>query len=245
METIQLYQDTDFGDDDDMKTEESCDEELQLVQQPPRYKRAISEELDNKPKRGILKKQAYSLHGAGGRFRCYSESNMEDIGLAASEEKLSFALSEATIAEDEAYSFSNSQKKSVSFNEKVQQQYYRINSTIIANTAKNKKKAEKKKRALERRVSEGDAAGSFEVLNKLPASSSMDLSMMNEDWEEDSHEDSGMASSFEENIIVTSEKNNQVNNNNSVNSKPKSKRMTKRRSKQIQMANELIFDLDI
>ena len=125
METIQLYQDTDFGDDDDMKTEESCDEELQLVQQPPRYKRAISEELDNKPKRGILKKQAFSLHGAGGRFRCYSESNMEDIGLAASEEKLSFALSEATIAEDEAYSFSNSQKKSVSFNEKVQQQYYR------------------------------------------------------------------------------------------------------------------------
>ena len=69
--------------------------------------------------------------------------------------------------------------------------------------------------------------------------------LMFPDWEEDSHEDSGMASSFEENIIVTSEKNNQVNNNNSVNSKPKSKRMTKRRSKQIQMANELIFDLDI
>ena len=125
METIQLYRDTDFGDDEDMKTEESCDEDLQLVQKPLRYKRAISEELDNKPKRGILKKQAFSLHGAGGRFRCYSESNMEDIGLAASEEKLSFALSEATIAEDEAYSFSSSQKKSVSFNEKVQQQYYR------------------------------------------------------------------------------------------------------------------------
>ena len=114
-------------------------------------------------------------------------------------------------------------------------------------------------------MSEGDASGSFEVLNKLPASSSMDLTMMNEgrwylrsniithvvvlfsDWEEESHEDSGMASSFEENIIVTTEKNNQVNNNSSssVNSKPKSKRMTKRRSKQIQMANELIFDLDI
>merc|ERR1719339_458882 len=93
---------------------------------------------------------------------------------------------------------------------------------------------------------EGDAEGSFEVLNKLPASSSMDLSIMNEDWEEESHEDSGMASSFEENIIVTTEKNNQVNNNSSsVNSKPKSNRMTKRRSKQIQMANELIFDLDI
>ena len=132
METIQLYQDTDFGDDDDMKTEESCDEELQLVQnQPPRYKRAISEELDQKPKRGILKKQAFSLHGAGGRFRCYSESNMEDIGL--SQEKFSFALSEATIAEDEAYSFSNSQKKSVSFNEKVQQQYYRCVQFLSCN----------------------------------------------------------------------------------------------------------------
>ena len=57
---------------------------------------------------------------------------------------------------------------------------FRINSTIVANTAKNKRKAEKKKRALERRMSEGDAEGSFEVLNKLPASSSMDLSMMNE-----------------------------------------------------------------
>ena len=64
------------------------------------------------------------------------------------------------------------------------------------------------------------------------------------EWEDDSHEDSGMASSFEENLILTSEKSNQVNNN-SVNIKPKSKRMTKRRSKQIQMANELIFDLDI
>ena len=72
----------------------------------------------------------------------------------------------------------------------------------------------------------------------------MKLKILFPDWEEESHEDSGMASSFEENIIVTTEKNNQVNNN-SVNSKPKSKRMTKRRSKQIQMANELIFDLDI
>ena len=32
----------------------------------------------------------------------------------------------------------------------------RINSAIVANTAKNKKKAEKKKRALERRMSESE-----------------------------------------------------------------------------------------
>lgn len=137
--------------------------------------------------------------------------------------------------------------------------FCRINSTIIANTAKNKKKAEKKKRALERRMSEGDA-GSFEALNKMPASSSLDLSELNQGnillcnvlgrqmycfpgWEDESHEDSGLSSSYEEMLVVNSEKSNQVNNNG--NSKPKSKRMTKKRSKQIQMANELIFDLDI
>ena len=128
METIQLYQDDDFGDDEEMRTEDSCDEELQLVAAapPPRYKRAVSEESQlsggGKPRRGILKKQAMEQ---AGRFRCYSESNMEDVGLAASSDKLSFALSEATIAEDDSYNFASGQKKSVSFNEKVQQQFYR------------------------------------------------------------------------------------------------------------------------
>ena len=108
-------------------------------------------------------------------------------------------------------------------------------------------------------MSEGDA-GSFEALNKMPASSSLDLSELNQGnvslcnvlgrqmywfpgWEDESHEDSGLSSSYEEMLVVNSEKSNQVNNNG--NSKPKSKRMTKKRSKQIQMANELIFDLDI
>ena len=60
----------------------------------------------------------------GGRFRCYSESNMDDIGINNSNDKLSLALSEAKISEEDVCSFSSS-KKSVSFNEKVQQQYYR------------------------------------------------------------------------------------------------------------------------
>merc|ERR1712241_310118 len=151
-----------------------------------------------KPKRGILKKRNFSM--VGGRFRCYSESNMDDVGLNSSDDKLSFALSEAKITEDDVCSFSSS-KKSVSFNENVQQQYYRINSSIVANTAKNKKKAEKKKRALERRMSEGDA-GSFKALNKMPASSSLDLSELNQGWEEESHEDSGLSSSYEEMLVV-------------------------------------------
>ena len=112
-----------------MRTEDSCDEEIHLVQ-PPRYKRAISEDsqLGSKPMRGILKKKTFSVHGKGGRFRCYSESNMEDVGVSmtSSNDKLSFALSEATISEDDVYNFASSQKKSVSFNEKVQQQYYRF-----------------------------------------------------------------------------------------------------------------------
>ena len=123
METIQLeYHEDGYDDDEDMKTEDSCDEDLQLVK-TPRYKRAISEEsqVEKMPKRGILKKRM-SVHGTGGRFRCYSESNMHDLG---SSDKLSFALSEATIAENETDNFSGSNKKSVSFSEKVQQQYYR------------------------------------------------------------------------------------------------------------------------
>ena len=124
--------------------------------------------------------------------------------------------------------------------------YHRINSSIVANTAKNKKKAEKKKRALERRMSEGDAGSLEEKIGEdnITTSSSFDLSELQDGWEEESHEDSGLSSSYEETIIITSDNSNQVNHNN-VKHKPKSKRMTKKRSKTIQMANELIFDLDI
>ena len=130
METIHLEHrlDEDNDDDDDdtdgMRTEDSCDEDIQLVG-PPRYSRAISEEskICSKPRRGILKKRSFAM--VGGRFRCYSESNMDDIGLNNSNDsKLSLAMSEAKISEEDVCSFSSS-KKSVSFNEKVQQQYYR------------------------------------------------------------------------------------------------------------------------
>ena len=124
--------------------------------------------------------------------------------------------------------------------------YHRINSSIVANTAKNKKKAEKKKRALERRMSEGDAGSLEEKIggDNITTSSSFDLSELQDGWDEESHEDSGLSSSYEETIVITSDNSNQVNHNN-VKQKPKSKRMTKKRSKQILMANELIFDLDI
>ena len=109
-------------EDDGMKTEDSCDEDIQLL--PPRYLRANSEDsqvTENRP-RGILKRKTFEM--VGNRFRCYSESNVEDLGWS-SNDKLSFALSEAKISEDEELVFSSSQRKSVSFNEQVQQQFYR------------------------------------------------------------------------------------------------------------------------
>ena len=124
----------------------------------------------------------------------------------------------------------------------------RVNSTILANTLKNKRKAEKKKRALERRMSEGDAC-SLEQANdkvdkvdkgKMSTSSSLDLNMVinNKDqWESEEHEDSGLASSFEEHLVLTGD--------NAAPGKTKAKKMTKKRSKQFVMSNELIFDLDI
>ena len=113
---------------------------------------------------------------------------------------------------------------------------------------KNKRKAEKKKRALERRMSEGDAC-SLEQANdkvdkvekgKMSTSSSLDLNMVinNKDqWESEEHEDSGLASSFEEHLVLTGD--------NTAPGKTKAKKMTKKRSKQFVMSNELIFDLDI
>jgi hypothetical protein len=49
-------------------------------------------------------------------------------------------------------------KKSVRFNEIVQRQIYRSNSSILGQKNKNQKKADQKKRKTERRVSEGDVS---------------------------------------------------------------------------------------
>ncbi len=108
---------------------------------------------------------------------------------------------------------------------------FRINSTIVAKTAKNKKKAEKKRRAVERRMSEGDSMEPLEHSN-LHTSSSLDSR-----WMEEAHEDSGLASSFEETVVIQSETGKNV--------KVKTKRRTKKRCKNFEMSSDLIFDLDI
>jgi len=221
METIEL---------EDGKTEtESCDEDYQIVTQ--RYVRAFSEDSEmttNRP-RGILKRKTSAgvEEGSSNRFRCYSESNVVDL--------VPTWNSTSSIAEDDDCELSASQKKSVRFNEQVQQQFFRINSAIIANSAKNKRKADKKKRALERRMSEGD---SVETKKGMVTSNSVqDMVNLSKDWGESQGEDSGLASSFEENLVLTG--------GDSDKKPSKGKKMTKKRTKQFQMSNELIFDLDI
>ena len=100
------------------KTEESCDEEVRL--EIPRYHRANSEDSTQAQPRGILKRKISGLVGSS-RFRCYSESHLDEVGWPAALP----SLSTTTISEDQVAEFSGSGKKSVRFNEKVQQQMYR------------------------------------------------------------------------------------------------------------------------
>ena len=84
-------------------------------------------------------------------------------------------------------------KKTVRFHENVQQLSYNIDSAIIAKTAKNKRKAAKKKRALEKKNSSESDASSLEekhLLNNLSTST-------------ESCNDSGLASSFEESLVIS------------------------------------------
>ena len=87
----------------------------------PRYQRANSEDSTQAQPRGILKRKISGLVGTS-RFRCYSESHLDEVGFATSS---SPSLSTTTISEDQVAEFSGSGKKSVRFNEKVQQQMYR------------------------------------------------------------------------------------------------------------------------
>merc|ERR1719186_1742709 len=82
--------------------------------------------------------------------------------------------------------FSWCSKKAVHFSEIVRKQIYRSNSSILGQTAKNKKKAEKKRKSAERRKSEGDEQ--FD-------DSGIDTSI-NSEKEKSSRDDSDLSSSL-------------------------------------------------
>ena len=116
---LKLAKDDDEGSE---KTEDSCDEDIRL--ESPRYLRATSDDSTQVQPRGILKRKISGLVGTS-RFRCYSESNLDDVGWSTAEGKATSALSQTAIAEDKVMDFNASLKKSVRFNEKVEQQLYR------------------------------------------------------------------------------------------------------------------------
>merc|ERR1719462_686305 len=87
-------------DETSEKTEESCDEEVRL--ESPRYHRANSEDSTQAQPRGILKRKISGLVGTS-RFRCYSESLLDEVGFATSS---STSLSTTTISEDQVAEFS-------------------------------------------------------------------------------------------------------------------------------------------
>lgn len=189
-------------------------------------KRSISTEegmLAGRPApRSILKRKSVPTL-PGSRFRCYSES-CADVGSSVAG-SVTPSHSQSTISEEGE----SVEKKSVRFSEKIQQQLYRINSCIIPKTAKNRKKAMKRRQAIERRLSEGDSVDLVEN-QAVVAGGSLDSNI----WEQESHEDSGLSSSFEEGLVITAQPD-----------KQKTKKRTKKRTKTFEMSNDLIFDLDI
>lgn len=126
----------------------------------------------------------------------------------------------STITEEEEDDNEKKLKKSVRFNEVVQRQIYRSNSSILGQKHKNLKKAEQKRRKAARRASEGD----------MP-SSTPDFKHEAEDY--DQTNDSGVASSYDENG-GKSEKS-------IVKSKKKSKKI---KNADIDESADLIFNLD-
>jgi len=178
----------------------------------------------------------------GSRFRCYSESNVSEMGSSG---QLSLGISEPSISEEGETVI----KKSVRFKEKAEKRLYRIGSSIIpSNKVLKRRKYQKERR---RRLSEGDSVELQPVSNsmsKTPLQSSGSLD--SNTWEQESNDDSGLSSSLEEAMVVgpggddsNLEQAGAGLQQDSTNQK--SKKKTKKRTKTFEMASDLIFDLDI
>ncbi len=133
--------------------------------------------------RGILK-----------RPRCFSESHSDYLRMMSSVESTESNVPEESEVGDfgrveRTRTDSSGSKKSVRFNEVVQRQVYRQNSSILGQKSKNQKKAEQKKRkAAARRASEGD-------VNLMATSASS----CDDDYHNNNH-DSGLASSMDDEV---------------------------------------------
>ena len=150
---------------------------------------------------------------------------------------------------------SSGSKKSVRFSEVVHRQVFRSNSSILGRKVKNTKKAEqKKRRAVERRASEGDAdqlsGSSGDGIHK--AGSWMNMRYATSPPQ--NNDDSGMASSVEDSFQMSNKPKGATQSKSVAASKTKpktsqtKKKLTSASSGQGQFLKEanpdLIFDLD-
>jgi len=208
----------------------------QSLQTSRHYFRSTSEEPDQGSSlKSILKRKPHNVRL--GRF--FSESHADDLTWSSSEKIFTVSQECMDALEEEG----NSQKKSVRFNDMVKRQVYDTKSRIQGQTAKNKKKAAKKKRAAERRVSEGDADGtSYDEKLEIRESRA---SSVGYDTGDSLGEDSGCASSFEENVILTGNITPSIICNKKEKQDLPKKKKDKRRVKTFEMSSDLIFDLDI
>ncbi|KAF2881948.1 hypothetical protein ILUMI_24221 [Ignelater luminosus] len=109
----------------------------------------ISHSFSPTKSRGILKSISNSR-----RFgRSISESGLDDVAWTSSIENCHTSVDSVIPEEGE---MSTSLKKTVRFNDVVSRQLFRSNSSILGQRKKNQRKAKAKKRAQERRHSEGE-----------------------------------------------------------------------------------------
>ncbi|XP_058981513.1 protein kintoun-like [Musca domestica] len=79
-------------------------------------------------------------------------------GMANAFNALRFSQSFSDIPEENVVGLSESCKKTVRFSEVIRKQVFRLDSSILGQRKKNQKRRDRKQRALQRRLSEGDSA---------------------------------------------------------------------------------------
>ncbi|XP_065368651.1 protein kintoun isoform X2 [Calliphora vicina] len=79
-------------------------------------------------------------------------------GMTSAFNSLRFSQSFSDIPEENVVGLSESCKKTVRFSEVIKKQVFRLDSSILGQRKKNQKRRDRKQRALQRRLSEGDSA---------------------------------------------------------------------------------------
>ncbi|KAK6638173.1 hypothetical protein RUM44_008601 [Polyplax serrata] len=181
--------------------------------------------------KGILKKRIN---------RSLSESNADDYLLSSSS---AFEGSNCCIHEEEEVPCV---KKTVRFSKKIKQQFFRVNSSILARKNKNKKKQMNKKRAMERRLSESENSEVEEKEREQKTTKKPKKQKQHQQQQQPQKKDSLIQ-------VVSKDSTEGKENKKQVNAKPTKTekvpedagRRLKKDDKIFEFKSDLIFDLDV